>query len=47
MNTAATIIGIMLLIWIFVGPLVGYAVALRGWRIRSPFHRAEDEDETL
>lgn len=45
MDTMAFIVGIALLIWCFIGPLVGYAFAVRGYRIRSPFTRASDEDE--
>lgn len=45
MELAAQIVGIGILIWCFVGPLVGYAVAIRGWRLRSPFTRDETTEE--
>lgn len=44
MDVVATIAGVGVLVWMFVGPLVGYSIALRGWRIRWPFTRAHDED---
>jgi hypothetical protein len=45
MDAIATIFGVLVLIWIFVGPLVGYALAVRGWRFRSPLTRDMEEAE--
>lgn len=44
MDVIATAVGVVVLAWIFVGPLVGYSVAVRGWRIRSPFTRDSEEE---
>lgn len=45
MDLIATAIGVLVLVWIFVGPLVGYSLAVRGWRIRSPLAREHEESE--
>ena len=45
MDLLALVIGLMVMVWMFVGPLVGYAVAVRGWRIRSPLSREEVSDD--
>jgi hypothetical protein len=45
MDAIATVVGLLVLIWIFLGPMVGYALAVRGWRFRSPLTRdTEDSD---
>lgn len=43
MDLFATVIGFLVLIWMFAGPLVGYALAVRGWRFRSPLTRSDEE----
>lgn len=43
MDIIATVIGVIVLLWIIVGPMVGYAVAVRGWRFRSPLTRSEED----
>lgn len=43
MDAVATGIGILVLIWLFLGPFVGYALAVRGWRFRSPLTRSDEE----
>lgn len=43
MDLVATTLGLIVLLWMFIGPLVGYVVRDRGWRFRSPFTRADDE----
>lgn len=45
METIATIVGVVILAWIPIGPIVGYVVARRGWRIRSPIVRGGGDDE--
>lgn len=44
MSTLATVVGFLMLAWMFVGPLVGYAIRDRGWRIRSPLARSDEEE---
>lgn len=44
MDLVAMIVGIVILAWIPIGPLVGYMIAVRGWRIRSPLARSTDEE---
>jgi hypothetical protein len=44
MDVIATVIGVLVLIWMFAGPLVGYTLAVRGWRFRSPLVRDEESD---
>lgn len=44
MDLVATTIGLVVLAWIFIGPMVGYTLAVRGWRVRSPFTRTDDGD---
>lgn len=46
MDVVATIIGIAMLLWMFIGPLVGYTLAVRGWRFQSPLVRGHDTEET-
>ena len=38
------IMGIAILVWCFIGPFVGYKLAVRGWRFRSPFTRSTEEE---
>jgi hypothetical protein len=45
MDLVATIFGLLVLAWLFLGPFVGYTLAVRGWRFRSPLTR-EDETES-
>lgn len=45
MDMLALVIGLMVMVWLFVGPLVGYALAVRGWRFRSPLTRDEVSDD--
>lgn len=45
MDAFAMLVGFIVLAWMFVGPLVGYAVAVRGWRFRSPLTRDGDGEE--
>lgn len=47
MDVVATAIGVVVLVWIFLGPLVGYTLAARGWRLRSPLARQSDEGDEL
>ena len=44
MEAAATVLGVAILLWVPIGPLVGYLVAVRGWRLRSPLTRGNDEE---
>lgn len=44
MDLVATIVGIIVLLWIFIGPLVGYTLAVRGWRFQSPIVRGHEEE---
>lgn len=44
MDWVATLVGLLLLAWMFLGPLVGYALAVRGWRLRAPLTRQSDEE---
>jgi len=44
MDLVAMVIGIAVLLWIFIGPLVGYTLAVRGWRIQSPIVRGHEEE---
>ena len=44
MDVIATVVGVVVLAWMFVGPLVGYSVAVRGWRVRSPLTRDHEEE---
>jgi hypothetical protein len=45
MDLFANIVGIVVLLWIFIGPLVGYALAVRGWRFQSPMTRVDESHE--
>jgi len=45
MDLVAAVIGGFVLVWMFVGPLVGYTIRDRGWRFRSPFARSTEDDE--
>jgi len=45
MDLVATVIGGFVLVWMFAGPLVGYAIRDRGWRFQSPFTRSTEDDE--
>jgi hypothetical protein len=44
MDVVATVLGIVILLWIPIGPIVGYALAVRGYRFQSPIARHEEED---
>ena len=46
MDLVALIVGVLVLLWIFIGPLVGYTLAVRGWRIQSPLTREPDHEES-
>lgn len=44
MDLVATGIGVLVLLWMFLGPIVGYTIRDRGWKLRSPFTRSDDGD---
>jgi hypothetical protein len=44
MDAIAVVVGGAIFIWIFIGPLVGYTLAVRGWRFRSPLSRDHEEE---
>lgn len=44
-TTVVTIIGVFLCTGPLWGAAIGYVVAQRGYRLRSPFHQASDDSE--
>ena len=47
MDAVATIVGVLVLVWMFIGPLVGYALAVRGYRLRTPLTRDHGDAEEV
>ena len=44
MDVVAIVVGLLILLWCFVGPLVGYTLRDRGWHFRSPLARGEEDE---
>lgn len=43
-STFITIIGVIICTGPLWGMAIGYIMAVRGWRIRTPFHRGDDDE---
>ena len=43
-NFLLSAVGVLLCTGPLWGGAIGYMLARRGWRLRNPFHQAEDEE---